>query len=64
MYYDKENKKVLIEKEVKNSFEDCKTRDYVSYRGKVYEFLGWSYGTYPNIRDLETNEEIEIYPYF
>ena len=56
-------KKVIIVQDVKESFEECKKGDYVEYNGKVYEWVGWSWGTYPNIKDIETGEVTEIYPY-
>jgi hypothetical protein len=57
-------KTVLVEHEVKESFEDCVNGDYVEYNGKVWIFRGWGWGTYPNIEDLETGEITEIYPYY
>lgn len=50
--------KILIEVEVKGlSDNDLKVGDYIEYRGKVYKFEGWEYGSNPIIKDIETGEQ-------
>ena len=39
-----------------NLSDNFKKGDFVSWEGTVYKFLGWDYGTYPIVEDLETGE--------
>ena len=54
-------KKVVIEVEVKDwQDSDIKVGDYIEYKGEVYEFEGYEYGTYPFARHIETGEQIQL----
>jgi len=55
-------KYIVVKFEIKN-INDAKTGEYVEYNDKVYKFLGWEYGTYPILEDVETGDETQIYPY-
>jgi|TARA_B110000483_G_C17747792_1_gene371107 hypothetical protein len=53
-------KKVKIEIEVKEGFSDeLKVGEYFVYKGEVYKFDGYEYGTYPIATNLETGKQIE-----
>jgi hypothetical protein len=54
-------KKVNIELEVKEGFSDeLKVGEYFVYKGEVYKFDGYDYGTYPMATNLETDEQIQL----
>ena len=54
-------KKVKIELEVKEGFSDeLKVGEYFTYKGSVYKFDGYEYGTYPYATNLETDEQIQL----
>jgi hypothetical protein len=53
-------KYVMLKVEVKD-LDDAKKGDYVDHRGKVYQFMGYDYGTYAILEDQEGNQ-IEIGP--
>lgn len=55
-----DNEYVYIKKKVKTLEDKPSVGDYVKFNNKIYEFRGWSYGTYPLLKDLETNEEKEF----
>ena len=44
----------------KLSDKSLKEGDYVEFDNKTYKFEGWDYGTYPIVRDLETNEQKQL----
>jgi hypothetical protein len=54
-------KRIYIEVEAKEwGVDDIKKGDYFTYKGKVYVFEGYEYGTYPFARDVETDEQIQL----
>tara|TARA_Y100000389_G_scaffold144286_1_gene142607 strand:+ start:224 stop:400 length:177 start_codon:yes stop_codon:yes gene_type:complete len=51
-------KKIKIELEVKEGFsDDLKVGEYFVYKGEVYQFDGYDWGTYPMATNLETGEQ-------
>lgn len=42
---------------------DLRPNDYVNWQGDTYKFLGWEYGTYPIVEDLDTGETKSL-PHF
>lgn len=50
-----------IEIEVKDFINDTfNVGDYVQYKGVVYKFLGYEYGTYPIGENIETGETVTL----
>jgi hypothetical protein len=64
MNYEEEDgeKYINIRKKVL-TIEEAKKGDYVEYKGQIYKFIGWDYGTYPVLED-EEGEQLTIYPYY
>lgn len=58
-------KEVWIKHKVKQfgSDDTIKIGDYIEWRGTVYQFNGWDFGTYQITTNIETNEQIEL-PYY
>lgn len=50
-----------IEIEVKKfGVDDIKVNDYMEYKGIIYKFLGYEYGTYPIGENVETGETVTL----
>lgn len=57
-------KKVLIQVDVKKwDDSDLEVGDYIEYKGEVYKFDGYEFGTYPIATDIETGKQIELPSY-
>jgi hypothetical protein len=44
------------------SDDDLKKGDFVDYRGNVYKFLGYEYGTYTTLENVFTGEIKQLGP--
>ena len=57
-----EEEKFIVKKvKIKKLFDkDLKPGDYIEYDGKIYEFDGYDYGTYPICKDIETGEQVQL----
>ena len=57
-------KKVIIEQDVfelQDLFDGKVSKgDYLEYKGKLYKFDGYDYGTYPMATNVETGEQIQL----
>ena len=61
--YDGDEKYAVVRVKVKDlSDDDLKKGDYVDYRGDVYKFLGYEYGTYTILENIFTGDIKELGP--
>lgn len=61
------SKKVKIEVDVKEfGVDEVSVGDYFEYKGEVYLFEGYEYGTYPIAKRLSDGEQVQLphYQYF
>lgn len=49
-----------IKVEVKTLSDNPKEGDFIEYNDVIYKFLGYEYGTYPVVKNLETGETITL----
>ena len=57
-------KKVIIEQDVfelQDLFDGKLSKgDYLEYKGQLYKFDGYDYGTYPMATNVKTGEQIQL----
>jgi|TARA_B110000971_G_scaffold158640_1_gene162034 hypothetical protein len=52
-----------IKVKIKSLSDDLKVGDFLEYKGVVYKFLGYEYGTYPIGENMETGETV-TFPHY